>query len=62
MARKFQISVNNICRWKKGCVRKVGAGRKITNQQLEERMIDYVKGLVKSGESLTRKKVQLKAK
>ena len=28
---KFNVSVNNICRWKKGCSRKVGAGRKISN-------------------------------
>jgi len=35
VARRFNISVNNICRWKKGCKRKVGAGRKIVNQDLE---------------------------
>ncbi len=62
VARKFNISVNNICRWKKGCARKVGAGRKITNQALEEKIIVYVKGEVKKGSALTRKQVQLKAK
>jgi len=62
VSRRFNISVNNICRWKKGCARKVGAGRKITNQNLEEKVIQYVKNLVRKGELLTRKKVQLKAK
>ena len=38
IGKRFNISVNNICRWKKTCERKIGAGRKIINQLLEERV------------------------
>jgi len=31
VSKKYGISINNICRWKKTCDRKRGAGRKITN-------------------------------
>jgi len=50
VARRFGISVNNICRWKKGTKRKQGAGRKIVNKDLEQNVIDYVQQIVKSGQ------------
>lgn len=62
VAKRFNISVNNICRWKKGCERKAGAGRRITNQQLEQKVIDFVKNQVNAGKMLTKKQVQMKAK
>jgi hypothetical protein len=29
--KKHKVSVNNICRWRKRCERKLGAGRKISD-------------------------------
>ena len=39
VSKKYGISINNICRWKKTCDRKRGAGRKITNVRMEEELI-----------------------
>lgn len=32
VAKMYGVSVNNLCRWKKTCDRKVGAGRKVNDQ------------------------------
>lgn len=32
VAKIYGVSVNNLCRWKKTCDRKVGAGRKVNNK------------------------------
>ena len=39
VSKKYGIFINNICRWKKTCDRKRGAGRKITNVRMEEELI-----------------------
>jgi hypothetical protein len=62
VARRFNISVNNICRWKKGTKRKVGAGRKVVNLGMEAKVIEYVKELTKSGKVFSRRQIQDKAK
>lgn len=31
IAKKYGVSVNNICRWRKRCDRRTGAGRKVTD-------------------------------
>jgi hypothetical protein len=62
VARRFNISVNNICRWKKGTKRKVGAGRKIVNLDMEEKVIDYVKEMTRNGKQFSRRQIQQKAR
>jgi hypothetical protein len=62
VARRFKISVNNICRWKKGTKRKVGAGRKIVNMDLEEKVIAYVKELIAEGAPFSRRQIQMMAR
>jgi len=34
VAKKYNVSVNNICRWRKRCNRRVGAGRKVTDMDM----------------------------
>ncbi len=62
IGKRFNISVNNICRWKKTCERKVGAGRKIINQDLEERVKEFIIESISQKKTLTRKIIQQKAK
>lgn len=60
----YGISINNLCRWKKTCERKVGAGRKVHDKELEEKLIDFVKiwKNKNGGANLTRKIIQDKAR
>lgn len=39
VSKKYGVSVNNLCRWKKSCDRRAGAGRKIADRDMEERLI-----------------------
>lgn len=34
VAKKYNVSVNNICRWRKRCNRRAGAGRKVTDMDM----------------------------
>jgi hypothetical protein len=34
VAKMYDVSINNLCRWKKSCERKAGAGRKVTDLSL----------------------------
>jgi hypothetical protein len=34
VSRKYHVSVNNICRWRKRCDRRSGAGRKVTDMEM----------------------------
>jgi len=43
VAKMYGISINNLCRWKKTCERKAGAGRKVNDKNLEEKIIDFIK-------------------
>jgi len=43
VSKMYGISINNLCRWKKTCERKVGAGRKVNDKELEEKLIGFVK-------------------
>ena len=36
VAKKYGVSVNNICRWRKRCDRRSGAGRKVTDTNMEK--------------------------
>ena len=60
VARMFGVSVNNVSRWKKNCNRKKGAGRKVTNSELEKKLIDWIQKEIfaNDGKYLTRKIVQ----
>lgn len=44
-ANRYKVSVNNICRWRRSCERKRGAGRKITNLRMEIQLIEWLKGV-----------------
>ena len=59
VARKYNVSVNNICRWRKRCDRRSGAGRKVTDTVMEEKLLEWIEG--QSG-VIPRKLVQNKAK
>lgn len=63
VAKKYGIAANNLCRWKKSCERRRGAGRKITDAKLEERLIEWIKEeqAEKNG-ALTRKQIQATAR
>ena len=63
VSKMYGISINNLCRWKKTCERKVGAGRKVNDKELEEKLIGFVK-IQKNrngGANLTRRIIQDKA-
>jgi len=42
VARKYNISVNSLYRWIKSCDRKKGAGRKVNDAELEDRLITWI--------------------
>jgi len=42
VAKKYNVSVNNICRWRKRCDRRSGAGRKVTNMEMESRLLEWL--------------------
>lgn len=63
VSKKYGIATNNLCRWKKTCERRRGAGRKITDAKLEERLIKWIKEEQnKKNLTLTRKQIQENAK
>lgn len=39
VAKKYNVSVNNICRWRKRCDRRSGAGRKVTDMEMECKLL-----------------------
>ena len=41
-AQKYKVSVNNIHRWKVSCNRRPGAGRKISDPEMESRLIEWI--------------------
>lgn len=41
-SKKFKVSVNNICRWRKRCERKLGAGRKISDPEMERKLVEWI--------------------
>lgn len=53
------MSVNNICRWRKRCDRRSGAGRKVNDQEMEIALLQWIR---KNSTNLTRKIIQKKAK
>jgi transposase-like protein len=62
VSRKYGISPNNLYRWKKHCERKAGAGRKVSDRGMEERLIEWIRGeLGKKRGNLTRKEIQNQA-
>jgi hypothetical protein len=62
VSRKYGISPNNLYRWKKHCDRKVGAGRKVADQQMENMLVEWiVDELAKGRKNLTRKQIQMRA-
>lgn len=64
VAKQYGVSINNLCRWKKSCERRSGAGRKVTNMEMETKIIQWIlqKQKERTSEGLTRKEIQLKAK
>ena len=34
VSKKYKVSVNNVCRWRKRCERKRGAGRKVCDPSM----------------------------
>ena len=42
-SRKYGVSVNNICRWRKRCDRRTGAGRKITDVEMEQNLLEWLR-------------------
>lgn len=62
VSKKYGIAANNLCRWKKSCERRRGAGRKITDAKLEERLIRWIKEQKERNVTLTRKQIQTNAK
>lgn len=59
VAKKYGVSVNNICRWRKRCNRRSGAGRKVTDTEMEGQLLDWIES--QSG-VICRREVQEKAK
>jgi transposase-like protein len=59
VAKKYGVSVNNICRWRKRCDRRSGAGRKVTDMEMENNLLLW---LTKQNAPIPRKEVQLMAK
>lgn len=42
VSKMYSTSVNNICRWMKSCERKAGAGRKVTDTELEAKLKEWI--------------------
>jgi len=42
VAKIYGVSINNLCRWKKTCERRAGAGRKVTNMEMEKTLIEWI--------------------
>jgi uncharacterized protein YjcR len=42
VAKKYNVSVNNICRWRKRCDRRSGAGRKVTDMDMESQLLEWL--------------------
>lgn len=57
-AKKHQVSVNNICRWRKRCERKSGAGRKVHDPSMEDRLVSWIRQYP----NLTRQAIRVQAK
>ena len=64
VAKIYDVSSNNLIRWKKGIERRAGAGRKIVDHKMEEKLVNWLRGeLAKNGgKRLTRKLIQKNAK
>ena len=59
VAKKFHVSVNNICRWRKRCDRRTGAGRKVTDMGMEVQLLEW---LNKQQSPIARREVQIRAR
>ena len=53
------MSVNNICRWRKRCERKIGAGRKVSDPEMEKGLVEWINSQT---ETLTKRSVRDQAK
>lgn len=42
-AKRFNVSINNIHRWKVSCKRRPGAGRKINDPMMEKNLIEWMR-------------------
>ena len=64
VAKMFGVSINNLCRWKRTTERKAGAGRKINNINMENKLLHWIEMIMKNnqGHLLTKKLIQYKAK
>lgn len=58
IAKKYGVSVNNICRWRKRCDRRTGAGRKVTDIRMEKLLLKWIR----ENKGASRKLIQEKAK
>lgn len=62
VSRKYGISPNNLYRWKKQCERKAGAGRKVSDLQMETILVEWIQGEIAKGrKNLSRKEIQRRA-
>ena len=64
VTRIYDVSANNLIRWKKGIERRAGAGRKVVDHDMEEKLINWLRGELarNGGKKLTRKLIQKNAK
>ena len=43
VANMYGVSINNLERWQKAIDRKEGAGRKVTDNKMEKKLIEWIK-------------------
>ena len=43
VANMYGVSINNLERWQKAIDRKEGAGRKVTDNEMEKKLIEWIK-------------------
>lgn len=55
------MSLNNLCRWKKSCSRRSGAGRKVTDSNMEEKLLEWIRSARDKGEYLSKAAIQKQA-
>lgn len=60
VSRMYGISINNICRWRKRCERKSGAGRKVHNPSMESAILRWI-GSLGASTVITRQLIRKKA-
>jgi hypothetical protein len=59
VSKKYGISINNICRWRKRCERKSGAGRKVHDPKMEYELLQWIENI--GSEAITRQMIRKKA-